>query len=373
MYKYKKYSKLVVSVLIFLFLLHFFSWNTYTKFVFPKEYGIGDLGRTSYQLNTLLPRLNISELEGKSITLEEWSNLNVDLLTVGDSFSNGGGGGKNSYYQSYLSLENDFTVFNLNKFTSSSNIIESIISLVNSGLLDNWNTKYLVLESVERLAVNRFSQKVNVNVSSNTNVFKFDDSSFYIPSNYIELKDEFLVHDKQSSFLDFNKYDINIINNLNLNALKYNILYHFDPRAYTSSVYKLYLDQDLFTSKDKRSLLFFKDDIKSLPLSNFNNIKKLNDNLNKLSELLSSKGITLYFMPVVDKYNLYSKYIVNNPYPKSTFFEELRKLPKNYEFIDTKAILTQELEKGVKDLYYPDDTHWSYKASEAIFKKVKFE
>jgi len=102
-------------------------------------------------------------------------------------------------------------------------------------------------------------------------------------------------------------------------------------------------------------------------------IDKLNNNLNALSKILKKKNIKLYFMPAVDKYNLYSKYIVNNTYPQSIFFEELRKLPKEYTFIDTKTILLEELKKGVKDIYHSDDTHWSYKASEAIFKKVKFE
>ena len=78
-------------------------------------------------------------------------------------------------------------------------------------------------------------------------------------------------------------------------------------------------------------------------------------------------------MPVVDKYNLYSKYIVSNIYPQSIFFEELRKLPKEYNLIDTKAILAQEIEKSKKDIFYVDDTHWNYKASEVIFNIVNFE
>jgi hypothetical protein len=50
----------------------------------------------------------------------------------------------------------------------------------------------------------------------------------------------------------------------------------------------------------------------------------------------------------------------------------LRPLPRRYTLIDTKAILAEELRKGVKDVYYADDTHWSWKASEAIFKVVTF-
>ena len=78
-------------------------------------------------------------------------------------------------------------------------------------------------------------------------------------------------------------------------------------------------------------------------------------------------------MPSVDKYNLYSKYIRNNNYPKSTFFERLRPLKKDYKFIDTKIILENMLENNITDVYYSDDSHWSYKASKEIFKQVELK
>ncbi|MBE0599115.1 MAG: hypothetical protein IH614_17860, partial [Desulfuromonadales bacterium] len=69
---------------------------------------------------------------------------------------------------------------------------------------------------------------------------------------------------------------------------------------------------------------------------------------------------------------LYAPYIVDNPFPPSRFFELLRPLAKNYRFIDTETILREELTKGTKDLYWLDDTHWSWKASEAIFSRERF-
>lgn len=36
--------------------------------------------------------------------------------------------------------------------------------------------------------------------------------------------------------------------------------------------------------------------------------------------------------------------------------------------LDTKAILEKEVDRVVKDVFYSDDTRWSYKASEAITK-----
>ena len=34
--------------------------------------------------------------------------------------------------------------------------------------------------------------------------------------------------------------------------------------------------------------------------------------------------------------------------------------------------LDVEVKNGVKDIFYSDDTHWSHKASEAIFKNIRF-
>ena len=78
-------------------------------------------------------------------------------------------------------------------------------------------------------------------------------------------------------------------------------------------------------------------------------------------------------MPAVDKYNLYSPYIISNSYPKSILFEYLDTLPKDYIFINTKKILSEQLEKGEKDIFYADDTHWSHKASEVIIKDESFK
>lgn len=150
------------------------------------------------------------------------------------------------------------------------------------------------------------------------------------------------------------------------------ILYRFSDNAFFSSVYIRDLDAPFFSVKNDRRLLFYRDDIKSIPNATKQNIRSLNDNINNVADLLRRKGITLYFMPAADKYNMYSDHIVANPYPKSVFFELLREMPKRYVFVDTKAILSEEIRKGEKDIYYADDTHWSWKAVKRIAESVKF-
>jgi hypothetical protein len=80
-------------------------------------------------------------------------------------------------------------------------------------------------------------------------------------------------------------------------------------------------------------------------------------------------------MPAVDKYELYRDLVVEADSaraPRSVFFQELRKLPKIYRFIDTKALLEEELKHGELDIYYADDSHWSWKAPQKIFETERF-
>ena len=79
-----------------------------------------------------------------------------------------------------------------------------------------------------------------------------------------------------------------------------------------------------------------------------------------------------YFLPAADKYDVYSDCIVNNPHPKSRFFEILRPLPKRYVFVDSKALLLEEVREGEKDIYCADDTHWSWKGVKKIVGNMKF-
>lgn len=131
------------------------------------------------------------------------------------------------------------------------------------------------------------------------------------------------------------------------------------------------MDRKLF-SVEGDNLLYAKHDVVIISSGDRKALEQINVNLNQTAEILSKRGISLYFMPCVDKYDLYRPFIVNNNQPKNNFFETFRQLPKQYTFVDTKQILSAQLGKGVQDVFYPDDTHWSWKASQRIFENVKF-
>ncbi len=362
MMNYQKYVTVFLVAIGLLILFHFTVWNLYTKHVLLVHTDIytGDLGRLSMYSGTSYPRQAYPSKKSVNLKKEHMDfetyrkgNNSIDILTIGDSFSNGAMQGTNPFYQDYIATVNDYNVLNIHQLSGTANYLETLLVLNNNGLLDKIHPHSIIVESVERFCIDRFALEIDTSV---------DQSYDNVIRKFNRLKNPYLSKDE----------NINFINDQNFKALKFNILYHFNDRAFTSNVYKVELKKDFFTSRDKDQLLFFNEDLEHIPKATKLNMKRLNDNFNKVAEILKKKKIKLYFMPVVDKYNMYRRYQKSKDYPESIFFEQLRELKKEYKLIDTKAILSKELEKGVKDLYYPDDTHWSYKASEALFKKMKF-
>lgn len=346
MYKYKQYLKIFIFSSTFIILFNFIIWNMYTKKVFIQDKIVGDLARMSYQINLIDERENISFLSKKHINYNQWNGREIDIITLGDSFSNAGAGGINPYYQDYLSSILNFDVINIQ--ATKYGFIETILGLKTSGILDRMNPKFIILQSVERSSISRYSKSIDFNLDIN---YKYMDDL---------LKKEYKNTISNPSFLT----------HLNLNALLYNLFYKYDDNAFYSKVYKAKLSKCFFNTRICDELLFYYEDLKNINHSNSDSIKKLNDNLNKLQLILDENNIKLLFMPVVDKYNLYSEYLIENNYDKSNFFENLRLHEKKYYFIDTKKILKMLLEKEEKDIYYADDTHWSFLASQQIILEL---
>lgn len=357
MKNYKKFVKLVVLMLMLMVMFHMIVWNIYVSKVNNNslQYNVGDLSRMSYHLDTIFLRESKINLAKKHINFNDYNKTKIDILTIGDSFSNAGGGGTNPYYQDYIATNNNKEVLNILQIPNTNNYIESIVLLYNTGYLEKLGVKTVLVESVQRLALDRFTKKIDFDLNKNIDIYDTIVNTYDI------------YHPKEKD-----KQKISMINNLNFNALLYNIKFQIKGYGKGKSFYIEKLKSNLFTSKVQNELIFHKNDIKMIEAENRNRIKSMNDNFNSLGRLLALKGIKLYFMPVVDKFNLYNNYIISHKYQKSHFFEYLRELPKDYNLIDTKKILTKELEQGVKDIFFSDDTHWNYKASKAIFDKIKF-
>ena len=356
---HRKFAVYTVVILIIFVAVNYLIWKCATEVLLTKKFAGGDLARMGYQLGSK-EHIKLSfDLPIRHLEMKDFSGQPVDVMTIGDSFSNGGGEGRNSYYQDYLASINKFTVLNVYPYPCKDHImgvapITTLTILYNSGYLDLIKPKYILIQSTERNCILRFTPPFSFTQSADRDdIKKYYAKNSGIDPNYLP--------------------KVGFINQGNFNFLFRNFMYLFSDNALRRLVYKKRLTQPLFSVKNSQTLLFHGDDLKNLSLATPEAIGKLNDNLNRLSDILAGKGIRLVFMPVVDKYNLYSDFIIGNPYPRSVFFEELRPLPHRYQLIDTKSILLVHLKKGEKDIFRADDTHWSWKASKRIFETIRFD
>ncbi|NVN89345.1 MAG: hypothetical protein HXX11_01965 [Desulfuromonadales bacterium] len=316
----------------------------------------GDLARMGYIPESKMCRQNVDSLPRRHIEFANFNGGPVDVVTIGDSFSNGGGGGKDRYYQDHLASQHNFTVLNIPQYKDIDKI-STLSILNNNGYLAKLNPQFVVLECAEKMCLQDLPDAIDFDRTLTAAELNKHKTVTYVA----------VPHEAHIPLIN-----TDFFSEANVKFIKNSLLYNFSDNAYGSPVYKTKLCRPFFSVSKPDILLFVNGDIKDRKKFTIANITRLNTFLNTLSDRLKAKGISLYFMPCVDKYNLYSEYIPDNPYPRSTFFEVLRKMPRRFELIDTKEILREEIAKGEKDVYYSDDTHWSWKASKRIFEQVEF-
>ncbi len=288
--------------------------------------------------------INFSKTEKEVDDLDAIKNNSqdpIDILTFGDSFSDQGPQG----YQSYLINDHHLNVVNINIVRYKIvNHIELLLQLANGDFFDRFKVKYVLLQCVERNFV------VRGQISDTTKILKWDE-----------------FNKKYSS-----KNRLNSVDKFNGNIIKYslnNILYRFDDNAFNSQCYKMKLNKKLFSTQ-KNELLFFKDDYENLKYNEKSKIDILNNTLNTISRKLKNKGIQLLVLPSPDKYDLYSDYITDNKLPKNVFFNLMSTTEKNYTYIDGKSLLLKYLQEGKEDIYFADDTHWSPYGAKIVSDKI---
>jgi len=357
---YRHFVFIILGVLFTVVLYNAVVWQLCTRSLLERgEDGVipNDLARMGYLSGYTHPRRNVDDLPRRHRELVDYKGGAIDVVTVGDSFSQGSANGPNRFYQDYLATLSEVSVLNVSVYPGSRSQVETVILLANSGFLDKVRPRFLLLEIVERNCY-KYTGPLDWGKTEGPSRLR---QSYADRAAAAEAFDEA----RELSPVGF-------FNTGNFKWLLYNVLYRFAPDAYVSKTCKVKLDRPHFSGERGESLLFLRKDITKVQKAEPSTLRAFNDNLNRLAELLRARGIELVFMPAPDKYTLYSPYIVDNPYPPSRFFELLRPLPKAYRFIDTEAILAAEIARGEKDVYYLDDTHWSWKASLAIFTAERF-
>ena len=366
---YRKATIIFISVLTVFVGVNALVWFVWNREITDPRRNAGDLLRIGYILGYESPRQNVDDLPRRHIRANEYRKQPVDMVTVGDSFSIGGGGGRNSHYQDYIASLHGLTVLNVQgdiiAGTEASFFpIGTVSKLINSGYLDLIQPKYLLLESVERFAIQRLTREFSLQETAT-----IEEIDRIFREKHTDGKKSIEKQNTAKQNTD-NKLELHFINNGNWKFIGNNLQYLFRDRAVGSKVIISKLNRRFFSSGQGDQLIFHVDEIKNYKFSTPASIAEANQNLNHLAALLKTKGITLVFMPIVNKLNLYEPYLRKQRYPRSIFFEELRKLPKEYLLIDTKEILSRALEKGELDIFYQDDSHWSWKASQAIFSSI---
>jgi len=316
----------------------------------------GNLARLGYIPDVKQARKITYDLPVKHLEMKEYNGQKIDVLTIGDSFSNEGGGGRNKFYQDYIATINNYTVLNAYPFPAGGdqrNPFPTLEILYNSGYLDKIKPKYVLLESSAIATVPRLLNSFDF--KKNKSIVEIDKYYSKLSINYVPPKE----------YLPF-------VNIGNLKFLVFKIMYIFSSDAFgLSKVHVHTLNAPLFTSTAPNKLVSLKEDITSDTYNTIENVERVNENLNKIAALLEKKGIIFIYMPIVNKYDLYSEFIINNTNVRKLFFEKLILMKKDYVFVDTKQILVDELRKGENDIFFADDTHWSWKASKKVFEVVK--
>lgn len=325
--------------------LNYLVWHLWTEdLLTDHHFDGGDLSRMGYRPASKLNRRNQVDLPRGHIRLKEYDGRPVDLVTIGDSFSNGGGGGRNRFYQDYIASINNLSVLSIDEYLDI-DFITLLSILNNNGFFERIRPRYVLIGATER-GFRGMAAEVDFRKSAPME----EVARYRIKDHYIGLP------------------KVSFINNGNLKFILNSMAFLFRDHGLFSDVHAGQLSRDLFSVKDSNVLLY-------LPYRtrvDQSDVIMLNDNLNTLANRLRNKGIQLVYMPYVDKYTLYNEWLVKKRFPASTFFEMLRPLHKSYKFIDTKQLLQKELERGEKDVFYADDTHNSWKASEKIFSSIRF-
>lgn len=271
------------------------------------------------------------------------------IMTIGDSFSEGGAEG----YKNYLA--EDFSVLHIDRFISK-NQIQTLIELLNGDFFANYEIQYVVLQGVERHLIENIT---NIEIDK-----KLDKNQL----------DSLVKAEKKAEKKTTSDYKYEFFSKTTIQFPFYYLPKYFLSDNYISNdlVYNYDLNNNNFFSNHSNKLLFYHLDIKNAQQNNdINNCIKLNDVLNYVSRKLKEKNITLIFLPSPDKYDLYYDFIANKTgLTKPLFFDNFKSLKKEYAYIDSKSILYEHIHTK-QDLFFYDDTHWSSIATKIIADKIK--
>jgi acetyltransferase AlgX (SGNH hydrolase-like protein) len=280
-------------------------------------------------------------LQSKLYSREKNGTLNKyhDVIVFGDSFSNSSPREvmhPAGYWPNYLVKETGLDLITFHVFDTN------LIKLIDSDAFKKFPPRLFIYEVVERDAI--------------SNLAKIEGDCKLKKSPQIK---PFLIKPYQNALLTFERNIKTGILDLNfdqsIDYLKKSVIRKANHNF--SETVKIALDRKgLFSSKMSEETLVFKSDFKFRPY-NEARIKKGLCGLINLQNKIQSNNKTLFVALIApDKLSAYSDHSKSFRNKGNSLFYYFSKQPVNLPRVD--LALNKEIEKGIVDVYLPNDTHW---------------
>ena len=341
MKSYKQYSCLFIAIIGLFVILNFICWHFFTSQSFEafEHTGHGDIlrmGGLPYIVSHTGQSPYSYHHTGFWEYLDGGEEGHFDIITIGDSFSNDGGG---AYYQDILSSEYGYSILNMPERLDA---ISTLYVLNERGYIDKIKPKVIILESAESNVQRRFGGKI---IESDA-MSSIDIANLTGRENHI----------------DPTKQMPGMMVRANLRYI--NSLYHMKDNR--GVVIRANLICDAFTPDGhENELLFSITDMKYMQSKIDTDM--VNENFNRVAALMHEKGIEIVFFVAPNKLNLYYPFLdeeYKSQCHENEFFDKMCDAKKEYIFMDTRALLRNAVMRGEKDIYWYDDSHWSWKAQQ---------
>lgn len=272
-----------------------------------------------------------------------------DVLVIGDSFSHGGGVGKQGDYVNYMAHESGRKVMVFTPMNPTlSSPMQVAFDVLNLGIIDSTHVKNLVVQEVERYLVGRHQSFVTSHTSIPREEKKQGDGQ------------EGSTAPKQEASP--------------LLRVKDFVFYHL---LGANPIYSVNLSRPVFGGKEPDVLYFYREDVELGFDVDAAQRGRVEDCYRQVIDAAARQGVNLILLVACDKYDIYQEFIVDNPYPAKTLNEDLQRWmePELDHFVFSKQVLLPYIKQGVADVYLFNDTHWSPASSqliaEEIIKKLK--
>lgn len=130
--------------------------------------------------------------------------------------------------------------------------------------------------------------------------------------------------------------------------------------------HSLELQKPLFSCKGKEQVLYFHSMNLAVPSE-----QQFRDGMAVKDYLLTKaaeRGVTLLFMPCPDKLDAYRNQVKNQEAVATipSLYDRIEEARCEKGIVNAKRSVTELINNGEKDVYFCNDTHWSYKAAEAV-------